>query len=162
MGNKALFLDRDGTINIEKNYLFRIDDFEFREGIFDIAKVFFDHGYLIFVVTNQSGIARGLYSEEEYQLLTNWMKAQFRQNGIEITKVYHCPHHPDFTGECVCRKPEPGLILKAIQEYKLNPDKCVIIGDSERDTEAGRRAGIRQIFKIKETGRIDLEDVAIY
>ncbi len=162
MGNKALFLDRDGTINIEKNYLFRIEDFEFREGIFEVAKAFFDRGYLIFVVTNQSGIARGFYSEEDFQLLTNWMKVQFRQNGVEITKVYHCPHHPDFTGECVCRKPEPGLILKAIQEYKLNPDECVLIGDSERDTESGKRAGVHQIFKIKETGRINLEDVAIY
>lgn len=162
MGNKALFLDRDGTINIEKNYLFRIEDFEFREGIFEVAKAFFDRGYLIFVVTNQSGIARGFYSEEDFQLLTNWMKVQFRQNGVEITKVYHCPHHPDFTGECVCRKPEPGLILKAFQEYKLNPDECVLIGDSERDTESGKRAGVHQIFKIKETGRINLEDVAIY
>lgn len=162
MGNKALFLDRDGTINIEKNYLFRIEDFEFREGIFDVTKAFYDRGYLIFVVTNQSGIARGFYSEEDFQLLTNWMKVQFIQNGIEITKVYHCPHHPDFTGECFCRKPEPGLILQAIQEYKLNPDECVLIGDRERDTEAGKRVGIRQIFKIKETGRIDLKDVAIY
>jgi D-glycero-D-manno-heptose 1,7-bisphosphate phosphatase len=162
VGNKALFLDRDGTINIEKNYLFRIDDFEFREGIFNLAKAFFDRGYLIFVVTNQSGIARGFYSEEDFQLLTNWMTAQFRKNGVEITKVYHCPHHPDYTGECVCRKPEPGLILKAIQEYNLNPDECVLIGDSERDTEAGKRAGIGQLYKIKETGRINFEDVAIY
>jgi D-glycero-D-manno-heptose 1,7-bisphosphate phosphatase len=162
VSNKALFLDRDGTINIEKNYLFRIEDFEFREGIFDVVKAFYDRGYLIFVVTNQSGIARGFYSEEDFQQLTNWMKVQFGQNGIEITKVYHCPHHPDFTGECVCRKPEPGLILKAIQEYKLTSDECVLIGDSERDIEAGLRAGIRQIFKIKETGRIDLKDVAIY
>lgn len=162
MGNKALFLDRDGTINIEKNYLFRIEDFEFREGIFDVANAYYDRGYLIFVVTNQSGIARGFYSEEDFHLLTNWMKIQFRQNGVEITKVYHCPHHPDFTGECICRKPEPGLILKAIQEYKLQPDECVLIGDSERDTEAGKRAGINQIFKIKKTGRIDLKDVAVY
>lgn len=162
MGNKALFLDRDGTINIEKNYLFRIEDFEFREGIFDVAKSFFNRGYLIFVVTNQSGIARGFYSEEDFHLLTNWMKVQFRQNGVEIANVYHCPHHPDHTGECDCRKPEPGLILNAIREYKLNPDECVLIGDSERDIEAGKSAGIKQIIKIKGTGKIDLKDVAIY
>lgn len=162
MVNKALFLDRDGTINIEKNYLFKIEDFEFREGIFDLAKAYFDRGYLIFVVTNQSGIARGLYSEEDFRVLTYWMTAQFMQNGAEIAKVYHCPHHPEYTGACVCRKPEPGLILKAIQEFKLNPGISVLIGDSDRDIEAGKRAGIGQVYKVKETGRINFEDVAIY
>ncbi len=159
---KALFLDRDGTINIEKNYVFKIEDFVFRDGIFELVKAFFTKGYLIFVVTNQSGLARGYYTEEEYQCLTEWMVGQFREQGISVTKVYHCPHHPDITGVCSCRKPEPGMLLKAIDEYQLDPSLCVMIGDKELDLEAGRRAGIGQIYKVKETGRLDLKDVVIH
>ena len=159
---KALFLDRDGTINVEKNYVYRIEDFVFRDGIFELVKAFFTKGYLIFVVTNQSGIARGYYTEEEYQYLTAWMTGQFREKGIIIAKVYHCPHHPDITGACSCRKPEPGMLLKAIDEFGLDPSLCVMIGDREPDMEAGRRAGVGQIYKVKETGRLYLKDVVIH
>ncbi len=162
MASKALFLDRDGTINIEKNYVYRIEDFVFRDGIFELVKAFFMKGYLIFVVTNQSGLARGYYSEEEYQSLTAWMTGQFRDKGIIIEKVYHCPHHPGITGACMCRKPEPGMLLKAIDEYGLDPSACVMIGDRELDLEAGRRAGIGHIYKVKETGKLDLKDVVIH
>jgi D-glycero-D-manno-heptose 1,7-bisphosphate phosphatase len=162
MGNKALFLDRDGTINVEKNYVYKIEDFEFREGIFNLVKAYFTQGYLIFVVTNQSGIARGFYSEEEYQLLTRWMVERFRDEGIEITKVYHCPHHPDITGPCRCRKPEPGMLLDAIREFSLDAAKCALIGDHERDLEAGRRAGIRNLYHINSKGRIDRPDDIIH
>jgi D-glycero-D-manno-heptose 1,7-bisphosphate phosphatase len=162
MASKALFLDRDGTINTEKNYLFKVEDFMFRDGIFELVEAFFTKGYLIFVVTNQSGIARGYYAEEEYQYLTAWMVGQFRKKGIIIAKVYHCPHHPDITGACACRKPEPGMLLMAIDEYGLDPSSCVMIGDRELDLEAGRRAGIGQIYKVKETGRLDLKNVVIH
>ncbi len=150
MAAKALFLDRDGTINIEKNYLFRIEDFEFREGIFHLAKEFYDRGYLIFVVTNQSGIARGLYSGDDFHRLTEWMVGQFRLKGIEIEKVYYCPHHPEINGVCTCRKPQPGMILEAIREYNLDAGECVLIGDNDRDIEAGRRAGIKKLLKIQQ------------
>jgi D-glycero-D-manno-heptose 1,7-bisphosphate phosphatase len=162
MTSKALFLDRDGTINTEKNYLFKIEDFVFRDGIFDLVKAFFTKGYLIFVVTNQSGIARGYYTEEEYQSLTAWMIGQFSDKGIIIAKVYHCSHHPDITGACSCRKPEPGMLLKAIDEFGLDASSCIMIGDKELDMEAGRRAGIGQIYKVKEKGRIDLKNVVIH
>jgi D-glycero-D-manno-heptose 1,7-bisphosphate phosphatase len=162
MGNKALFLDRDGTINEEKHYLFKIEDFVFRDGIFNLTKAFSDRGYLIFVVTNQSGIARGFYSEEDYHRLTTWMTDQFREHGTDITKVYYCPHHPDISGSCGCRKPEPGLLQKAIREYDLDPEFCVLIGDSERDLEAGRRAGIQYIYKVSESGKIEWQDVIIH
>ena len=109
MGKKALFLDRDGVINVEINYLFRKEDFIFRKGIFKLLLHYFKAGYLIFVVTNQAGIARGYYSEQEFSRLTEWMTEKFGKRGIHITKVYHCPHHPDFTGECSCRKPNPGI-----------------------------------------------------
>lgn len=162
MANKALFLDRDGTINIEKNYLFRIEDFVFREGIFELARDYFGKGYLIFVVTNQSGIARGYYSEDEFCRLTEWMLEKFREQGIEIKKVYYCPHHPDINGACACRKPEPGMILNAIEDFELDPEVCVLVGDHERDIEAGRRAGIKNLYKVSETGRIKIENVALY
>ncbi|MFZ5431008.1 MAG: D-glycero-alpha-D-manno-heptose-1,7-bisphosphate 7-phosphatase [Bacteroidota bacterium] len=162
MKKKALFLDRDGTINVEKNYLYKIEEFVFRDGIFDLAKAFLERGYLIFVVTNQSGIARGFYSENDYLYLTAWMVEQFRMQGIEIRKVYHCPHYPEKDGFCGCRKPEPGMLLETIREFDLDPGQCVVIGDSDRDLEAGRKAGITRLYKVKQTGKIDWKDVIIY
>lgn len=140
--NKALFLDRDGVINIEKNWVYRVEDFEFTEGIFDLCRKFTEAGYFIFVITNQSGIARGLFSQSDFLKLTDWMTDQFMKNGIIITKVYYCPHHPDFTGNCNCRKPGPGMILQAVEEYDLDISECVLIGDKDSDLEAGRNAGI--------------------
>lgn len=153
---KALFLDRDGTVNVEKNYVWRIEDVEFREGIFELAKTFADNGFLIFIVTNQSGIARGFYTEEDFYKLTRWMVEQFRQKGITITRVYFCPHHPDFTGECNCRKPNPGMLLQAIEEYNLDPAACVLIGDHETDVRAGKNANIGRNFLIPATGKVKI------
>jgi D-glycero-D-manno-heptose 1,7-bisphosphate phosphatase len=140
--NKALFIDRDGVINVDKVHVFRREDFEFKEGIFDLCRKYSDRGYLIFVITNQAGIAKGIYTEENFQDLTKWMIEQFAGQGIKISKVYHCPHHPDFTGSCNCRKPEPGMIIQAIEEFDLDIKECLLIGDMESDLEAGRRAGI--------------------
>ncbi len=160
--NKALFLDRDGTINVEKNYVWEKEDFEFRKGIFKLLHQYFKAGYLIFVVTNQAGIARGYYSEQEFSRLTEWMTEKFGKRGIHITKVYHCPHHPDFTGECSCRKPNPGMILKAIGEYGLDPAKCILVGDKLSDVQAGVRAGIGTNYLIPEKGKVILKDVFVY
>lgn len=140
--NKALFLDRDGTINVEKGYVFRINDFEFRPGIFDVIKKYQHQNYLIFIVTNQSGIARGFYTESDFGILSDWMISQFQSKNINITKIYHCPHHPEITGECSCRKPKPGMILKAIRDFDLDSSKCVLIGDKKSDVSAGKKAGI--------------------
>lgn len=147
---KALFLDRDGTINKDKNYIYRVEDFEFQPGIFDLIRNYQNQGYLIFIVTNQSGIARGFYSENDYQILTDWMLNEFRKNEIEITKVYHCPHHPNFTGECECRKPKPGLILQAINEFNISPVNSMLIGDKKRDILAGENAGIGKNLYIQD------------
>lgn len=148
--NKALFLDRDGTINIEKNYIGKIEDFEFQPGIFELVRNYFEKGYLIFIITNQSGIARNLYTENAYLHLTDWLIEQFAKEGIQIEKVYHCPHHPEITGECECRKPKPGMILKAIDTFNIDPKSSVMIGDSERDLEAGKRAGIQMNLYIQD------------
>ncbi len=143
--NKALFIDRDGVINVDKVHVFRPEDFEFTGGIFDYCRSFADKGYHIIVVTNQAGIAKGLYSEADFLRLTCWMVGQFDNQGIKISKVYHCPHHPDFTGPCECRKPEPGMILQAIKDFDLDISQCILTGDKESDLEAGRRAGIPEI-----------------
>lgn len=145
--NKALFLDRDGTLNIEKKYVFKIEDFEFTDGIVELIKSYQDQNFLIIIVSNQSGIARGYYSENDYQILTKWMINKLKTYGINVAKVYHCPHHPDYTGECDCRKPKPGMILKAIHEFNINPSESVLIGDKKSDILAGQNAGIaKNIF----------------
>jgi len=140
--SKALFIDRDGVINVDKVHVFRREDFKFTERIFDICRKYANDGYYIIVITNQAGIAKGLYSEEDYQNLTAWMIEQFKLQGIPISKVYHCPHFPEITGPCDCRKPEPGMILQAVKEFDLDISECILIGDKESDLEAGRRAGI--------------------
>jgi D-glycero-D-manno-heptose 1,7-bisphosphate phosphatase len=140
--NKALFLDRDGVINVDKVHVYRKEDFEFTKGIFDLCRKYTGKGYLILVITNQAGIAKGLYSEDDFRVLTSWMTEQFRLKGITISEVYHCPHHPDISGPCQCRKPAPGMILQGVKDFNLDVSQCVLIGDNESDLEAGRRAGI--------------------
>ncbi len=150
MKRKALFLDRDGTINIEKNYVYKIEDFEFIDGIFELIKSYQKNGFQIFIITNQAGIARGFYTEDDYAKLTQWMLGQFKIRGIEITETYYCPHHPEITGKCNCRKPSPGMILKAIEEFNIDPEKSVLIGDKKSDILAGENAGIRKNFYIRD------------
>jgi len=148
--NKALFLDRDGVINVEKDYLCKIEDFEFIDGIFELCSFFVSRGYLIFVVTNQSGIARGYYTEKDFDSLTKWMLEQFLKNDIKISKVYHCPHHPGITGECDCRKPKPKMLLDAKQEFDIDMSKSIIIGDKQRDIDAGYNAGLKEAYLFDE------------
>lgn len=140
--NKALFLDRDGVINIDKVHVFRKEDFEFTPGIFKLCKQYQNNGFKIIVITNQAGIAKRLYTESDFYSLTNWMVEQFGNMGIVISKVYFCPHHPDITGPCECRKPNPGMIIKAIKEFNLDISECELIGDNPGDIMAGKNAGI--------------------
>ena len=147
---KALFLDRDGVINIEKDYLFKINDFEFIDGVFDLCKYYQDIGYLITVVTNQSGIARNFYSEKDFDILTCWMIQEFKKNKIDITHVYHCPHHPGISGKCNCRKPEPGMLYDAKKDFNLDLEGSILVGDKERDIEAGINAGLQKTYLFDE------------
>ncbi len=139
---KALFIDRDGVINVDKVHVYRKDQFEFTPGIFDLCRRYSEKGYIILIITNQAGIAKGYYTEQEFLALMDWVVKEFGYRGIKIGKVYHCPHHPDFTGSCGCRKPEPGMILAAKDEFNLDLSESILIGDKENDLEAGRRAGI--------------------
>ena len=148
--HKALFLDRDGVINVEKDYLYKIEDFEFIDGIFELCHHFLDQGYLIVVVTNQSGIARKYYTEDEFDHLTTWMIKEFDKHNIKITKVYFCPHHPDISGECSCRKPKPGMLLEAAKEFSIDLKHSIMVGDKERDIEAGLNAGLSETYLFDE------------
>jgi D-glycero-D-manno-heptose 1,7-bisphosphate phosphatase len=142
----ALFLDRDGVINVEKDYLYKVEEFEFIDGIFELCRAYQQKGYLIVVVTNQSGIARGYYGEEEFAALSAWMVGAFAKEGISIAQVYHCPHHPDITGVCDCRKPEAGMLLQAGEELGIDLENSVLIGDKERDIDAAVNAGLKEHY----------------
>lgn len=139
---KALFLDRDGVVNVEKNYLYKIEDFELMEGILDVCRHYEAKGYLIIIVTNQSGISRGYYTQEDFNRLSEWMIEHFKSLGITISRIYHCPHHESIDGQCDCRKPEPGMFLEAQRDFDLDMASSVMIGDNERDIQAAIRAGV--------------------
>ena len=154
MANKALFLDRDGVINKEVNYLFKIEDFEFIDGIFDLCRHYQEKGYLIIVVTNQSGIARGYYSEKDFEILTSWMNNEFEHEGIDLHKVYYCPHHPDISGECECRKPDIGMFKEAEEEFGVDLVNSIMVGDNERDIEAAIKAGLQETYLFDEHHKV--------
>ena len=146
---KAVFLDRDGIINIDKKYLYKIEEFEFCVGIFDTLRYLQNLDYLLFIVTNQSGIGRGYYSEKDFEKLTNWMLKEFLKQKISIKKVYHCPHTP--SENCDCRKPSPYMIKQAIKEFEIDPKNSWMIGDKPSDIEAGINAGITDTIFIDST-----------
>lgn len=136
--NRAIFLDRDGTINVEKHYLHKIEDFEFLPGVIEGLKLLQDAGFLLIIVTNQSGIGRGYYSEEDFNVLTKWMMQILEQSGVKITQVYFCPHLPDamiekYRKDCDCRKPRLGMYLKAVEDYDIDLSQSYVIGDKIRD-----------------------------
>lgn len=136
--NKAVFLDRDGTINVEKNYLYRIEDFEFIPGVIEGLRRLQEAGFLLFILTNQSGIARGYYQESEFLRLNEWMLSTLHGQGVDITRVYYCPHLPDavvpqYRKRCRCRKPGLGMFRKAVREYDLDLSQSFAIGDKLRD-----------------------------
>lgn len=136
--NKAIFLDRDGTINVEKHYLYKIEDFEFLPGVVEALKALQEAGYLLIIITNQSGIARGYYTEEDFQKLNDWMISTLKQHGVMITDVYFCPHLPDaevefYRKDCSCRKPKLGLYRQAVLDYNILLSKSYAIGDKIRD-----------------------------
>jgi len=150
---KTIFLDRDGVINKDINYLHKIDDFEFIDGIFDVCLYFQNLGYKIIIITNQSGISRGYYTESDYQKLTQWMLEQFQYKNVNILDVFHCPHGPDST--CDCRKPKPGMLIEAKINHNIDMEKSWMIGDKERDIRAANDAGIINTILVRSGHKID-------
>lgn len=138
---KALFLDRDGVINMDSGYVHDVGEFVFVEGIFDFCRFAESKGYILIVVTNQSGIGRKLFAEEDFRVLTKYMLAKFKEHGVEITDVFHCP---DLEGED--RKPSPGMFLKAQSKWDIDMRRSVSVGDKDRDIEAGQSAGVGKNF----------------
>jgi len=144
--NKAVFLDRDGVLNREMgDYVCRVEDFHLLDN-YDTLKTLQDKGYLLIVATNQGGLAKGWYSEEDLAAMHKLLKEMYAQHGVEFTDIFYCPHHPNFTGDCDCRKPKPGLLLQAIEKHNIDPAKSYFIGDRERDVEAGTAAGVKGIL----------------
>lgn len=147
---KAVFLDRDGVINEDSGYVSKIADFHFIDGVFEALKGFSDLGFLLIIVTNQSGISRGFYTLEEFEILNSFMLGEFQKNGILIDKVYFCPHSPE--ENCECRKPKAGMILRALSEFDIDPDKSILIGDKPSDIQAANLANLAKSYQIGKDG----------
>jgi D-glycero-D-manno-heptose 1,7-bisphosphate phosphatase len=143
---KAIFLDRDGVINsdIGHYYIYRIEDFTINEGIIPSLQKFTKAGYVLFIITNQGGVAKGIYTENDINKVHNHLCSILKNNGITIQKIYYCPHH-DSVSSCDCRKPSPYMINKAISEFGIDKSASYMIGDSKRDIEAAHAAGIKGI-----------------
>ena len=141
---KVAFLDRDGVINKDSGYLYKIEDFEFLAGCVEALQLLQQKGYHIIIVTNQSGIGRGYYTEGDYQQLTRWYLNELLAQGVAITDVFHCPHTPE--DACDCRKPQAGLFLQAANKYSIDYTSAIMVGDKLSDIEAAKAAGISQCF----------------
>ncbi len=154
--NKAVFLDRDGTLNLDHGYVHEIDDFVFIKGSIDALRKLKKMGYLLVLVTNQSGIARGYFSEDQFLQLTEWMDWSLAEQGVDLDGIYYCPHHIEGKGEyrkdCDCRKPKGGMLKDAIQALNIDPMQSVMVGDKIEDIQAGKSVGVKMNILVK-TGK---------
>lgn len=140
---RAAFFDRDGTININFGHVYKPEDLVFVKGTPEIIRQYNEQQIPVLVVTNQAGIAKGYYTEADMHKFHRYMNQELQhQYGAHVDAFYYCPHHPDFTGPCNCRKPEPGMFFQAAKEWKLKLDNCIMYGDKESDRIAAERAGI--------------------
>jgi D-glycero-D-manno-heptose 1,7-bisphosphate phosphatase len=140
----AVFLDRDGTLNVEKDYVFRYEDWDWVPGALEGLRKFLDLGFRLVVVSNQSGVARGYYKATDVQILHNRVSKELEKEGIQVSKFYFCPHGPP--DRCDCRKPKPGLILQAEKELGIDLSRSFMVGDKLIDVQAGQAAGVRPIL----------------
>ena len=148
---KVIFLDRDGTLNVEVNYLHRKEDLVLLPGVPEALKAFKDQGYRLVVVTNQAGVARGYYTEDDVKELHRYMNELLAGQGAEIDAFYYCPHHPEhgigkYKVRCHCRKPETGMFERAEQDFEVDKASSWMIGDKLIDIEAGRNYGVRTVL----------------
>ncbi|MEA3498445.1 MAG: D-glycero-beta-D-manno-heptose 1,7-bisphosphate 7-phosphatase [Campylobacterota bacterium] len=152
---KVVFLDRDGVINIEKNYLYKIEDFEFIDGVFSSLKYLQNLGYKLVIITNQSGIGRGYYSFKQYEILTTWIKEQFKKNDIKIEDIFCCPHEP--TDDCDCRKPQIGMITQASKIIDIDYQNSWVIGDKDSDIQTAINSNIANTIQVLSGHKFDKE-----
>ncbi|MFX0000766.1 MAG: D-glycero-beta-D-manno-heptose 1,7-bisphosphate 7-phosphatase [Candidatus Hodarchaeota archaeon] len=151
--NRAIFLDRDGVINKEVNYLSDPKDFKFIDGSIDALKILKRKSYLLIIITNQAGIARGLFTEESLKTIHNKMIGILRQHNIELDDIYYCPHHPEFTGPCDCRKPNPGMILQAQINHNIDLTNSYMVGDTLNDIQTGKNANCKTVLVLTGYGK---------
>ncbi|KIH75776.1 D-alpha,beta-D-heptose 1,7-bisphosphate phosphatase [Geoalkalibacter ferrihydriticus] len=157
---RAVFLDRDGTINVEKDYLFRPEDFEFIPGAPEAIARLKQAGFLVIVVTNQSGVARGYFSVDEVRALHDFLQKELAPFGAAVDAFYLCPHHPEqgvgsYKSDCDCRKGRPGMLLRAAAEHAIDLRRSFMVGDKVADVEAGRRAGCRSLLVLTGYGETE-------
>lgn len=150
---KAVFLDRDGVLNIEKNYLYKIEDFEFVKGVFESLKHVQSLGYKLFIITNQSGIARDYYTQTDFDILTAWMLKEFQKHDIHISQVELCPHGPN--DNCTCRKPKIGMIDKILKNHEVDLYASWLVGDKESDILCAKNAGISNTIQVQSGHHFD-------
>lgn len=155
---KAVFLDRDGTINVERDHVYRIEDFELLPGVIEALKLLTLHKIKIFIVTNQAGIAKGYYSEDQFRGLTEYIANLLEKEGITLEKTLYCPHHPEgcipeYTKACECRKPNTELVEEVMTLYSYRCDEVAVIGDKNSDIEMGQRLGARTYLVLTGYGR---------
>jgi D-glycero-D-manno-heptose 1,7-bisphosphate phosphatase len=160
---RAAFLDRDGVINVDTGYVHRVEGFEFVPGTLAACRELARRGWLLVVATNQSGLGRGLYTERDFEALTDWMRARFEESGAPLAGVYYCPHHPTdalggFRIACDCRKPQPGMLLRAARELSLDLASSMLFGDKCEDLLAAQRAGIAHRVLLSKDGRVPPDD----
>lgn len=164
MTNKAVFLDRDGTLNVDKGYVHRIEDWEWIPGAIDAIVALKKAGFLVIVVTNQAGIARGYYTEADVSRLHTWINEELRIHGTTIDGFYHCPHHPEHSGDCDCRKPKPGMLDEAKLDFDIDFSRSWLVGDKAGDVQAGWAAGVKSILVLTGYGKDEralLKDEAV-
>ncbi|WP_413700354.1 D-glycero-beta-D-manno-heptose 1,7-bisphosphate 7-phosphatase [Psychromonas sp. KJ10-10] len=156
-GKRAIFLDRDGVINVDNGYVSVVDDFEFIDGVIEALQELKKQNYLLVVITNQSGIARGYFSEEQFHTLTEWMDWSLADRGVDLDGIYYCPHHSEhglgeYKVDCDCRKPNPGMINDAVKELGIDLSQSILVGDKVSDIQAGINAGVKYNYLVR-TGK---------
>ncbi len=143
---KAIFLDRDGVINKEVgNYVYKVSDFIINEGVFEALKLLQDADYLLIIITNQGGIAKNIYTKQDVDKVHGFLNSELQKHNIKLTEIYYCPHHNEVNNICLCRKPNSIMIEKAIARFNIDVNKSYMIGDRNRDVEAGEKAGLKTV-----------------
>lgn len=167
MTNKvpAIFLDRDGTLNVDHGYVHEIDNFQFIDGVIDAMRELKAMGFALVLVTNQSGIARGMFSEDQFMQLTEWMDWSLADRDVDLDGIYYCPHHPqgsvaEYRQQCDCRKPQPGMLLSAQQQLHIDMTASYMVGDKLEDMQAGAAAGVGKKVLVRSGKQVTPESEA--
>ena len=155
MGNRAVFIDRDGTINANIGYINNLKDFKIYNGVAEGIKLLNQDGFKVIIITNQSGLARGFFTEEMLEKIHNKMKREISEKGATVDAIYYCPHHPDV--KCSCRKPRTGLLEKAVKDFDVDIDESFIIGDRMLDIEAGQGIGCKTVLVPENKEKVAIE-----